>query len=75
VTGVDCRQPLSAEAGTAVHAGMAEYAVLVFRDQPLTDDEQLRFALRLGELEETRGGTRGNIHVRTDRKVRNLGPG
>ena len=54
---------------------MAEFAVLVFRDQPLTDDEQLRFTLYLGDLEETRGGTSGNIHFRTDREVRNLGVG
>jgi len=75
VTGVDCREPLSADTVTAIHAGMAEYAVLVFRNQPLTDDEQLRFTLHLGELEETRGGTPGNIHFRTDREARNLGPG
>ena len=54
---------------------MAEYAVLVFRDQPLTDEEQLRFTLHFGELEETRGGTPGHIHFRTDREVRKLGPG
>jgi len=75
VTGVDCRRPLSADAVTAIHAAMAEYAVLVFRDQPLTDDEQLRFTLHLGKLEETRGGTPGNIHFRTDREMRHLGVG
>ena len=75
VTGVDCRERLSADEVTAIHAGMAEFAVLVFRDQPLTDDEQLRFTLYLGDLEETRGGTSGNIHFRTDREVRNLGVG
>ena len=75
VTGVDCRVPLSADAVAAIHAGMAEYAVLVFRDQPLTDDEQLRFTLQFGALEETRGGTPGNIHFRTEHEVRTLGPG
>ena len=34
-----------------IRAGMDEYAVLVFRDQPFADDEQLAFAQRLdGEL-------------------------
>jgi alpha-ketoglutarate-dependent 2,4-dichlorophenoxyacetate dioxygenase len=68
VTGVDCRRPLSPDQVAAIHAGMAEYAVLVFRDQPLTDEEQLRFTLHFGELEETRGGTPGHIHLRTDRR-------
>jgi alpha-ketoglutarate-dependent 2,4-dichlorophenoxyacetate dioxygenase len=75
VTGVDCRRPLSPDQVAAIHVGMAEYAVLVFRDQPLTDEEQLRFTLHFGELEETRGGTPGHIHFRTDREVRKLGPG
>lgn len=75
VTGVDCRAPLAADQVSAIHAAMAEYAVLVFRDQPLTDEEQLRFTLHLGALEETRGGTPGPIHFRTDREVRELGAG
>jgi alpha-ketoglutarate-dependent 2,4-dichlorophenoxyacetate dioxygenase len=75
VSGIDCRQPLSPAEVAAVHAGMTEYAVLVFRDQKLTDEEQLRFTLHFGELEETRGGTPGNIHFRTDGEVRKLGPG
>ena len=34
---------------------MDRYAVLVFRDQRLTDDQQLAFSRNFGELEETRG--------------------
>jgi alpha-ketoglutarate-dependent 2,4-dichlorophenoxyacetate dioxygenase len=75
VTGVDCGEPLSPAEVAAIHAGMAEYAVLVFRDQAVTDEQQLRFTLQLGELEETRGGTPGRIHFRTDREVRQLGAG
>ena len=75
VTGVDCRKPLSSEEVTAIHAGMAEYAVLVFRDQKVSDDEQLQFTLHFGELEQTRGGTPGPIHFRKDREIRKLGPG
>jgi alpha-ketoglutarate-dependent 2,4-dichlorophenoxyacetate dioxygenase len=75
VTGIDCRTPLSPEAVAAIHAGMAKCAVLVFRDQQLSDEEQLRFTLHFGELEETRGGTPGNIHFRTDHEVRRLGRG
>jgi alpha-ketoglutarate-dependent 2,4-dichlorophenoxyacetate dioxygenase len=73
VTGFDCRQPPSSDEVAAIHAGMDQFAVLVFRDQPLSDDEQLRFTLNFGEIERTRGGTPGHIHFRTDQEVRKLG--
>ena len=73
VTGVDCRKPLSPDEIAAIHAGMNEYAVLVFRDQKLTDEEQLQFTLRFGEIEKSRGGTPGHIHFRTDDEARKLG--
>jgi alpha-ketoglutarate-dependent 2,4-dichlorophenoxyacetate dioxygenase len=53
VDGVDIRKPLSAEDAAAIHAGMDEYAVLVFREQPLSADQQLDFTKSLGELEHT----------------------
>ena len=55
VEGIDLRQPLSPDEVAAVHAGMDEYAVLVFRDQHLTDEQHLGFTLSLGELENTQG--------------------
>jgi alpha-ketoglutarate-dependent 2,4-dichlorophenoxyacetate dioxygenase len=57
VTGVDCREPQSPHQVAAIHAGMAEYAVLVFRDQLLTDEEQLPFTLLFGKLEDARRNT------------------
>ena len=42
-----------------IRAGMDEYAVLVFRDQPFTDDEQLAFAQRLD----------GQLHTKTGSSV------
>jgi alpha-ketoglutarate-dependent 2,4-dichlorophenoxyacetate dioxygenase len=75
VTGVDCRKPLSSDEVAAIHAGMNEYAVLVFRDQKLTDEEQLQFTLNFGVLENSRGGTPGHIHFRTDQEARKLGSG
>ena len=75
VSGVDCGRPLSPHAVAAIHAAMAKYAVLVFREQPLTDEEQLRFTRHFGDLEQTHGGTPGNIHFRTDEEVRRLRPG
>ena len=41
----------------AIEAGMDKYAVLVFRDQDITDEQQLAFARNFGERENARGGT------------------
>ncbi len=47
VTGVELRAAHDRESLDAIRAGMDEYAVLVFHDQPLTDAEHLAFAARL----------------------------
>jgi alpha-ketoglutarate-dependent 2,4-dichlorophenoxyacetate dioxygenase len=70
VAGIDCRRPLTADEVAAVEAGMDRYAVLVFRDQQITDDEQLAFTRHFGELEAYR--TPG--HIRS-RDAQRLGPG
>jgi alpha-ketoglutarate-dependent 2,4-dichlorophenoxyacetate dioxygenase len=55
---IDLRQVHDADTLAEIRAGMDEYAVLVVRDQPFTDAEQLAFARRLdGEL-HTRTGSR-----------------
>ena len=55
VTGIDPRQPLSDSDVATIENTIAQYAVLVFRDQDITDDQQLEFSRRFGALEETRG--------------------
>jgi alpha-ketoglutarate-dependent 2,4-dichlorophenoxyacetate dioxygenase len=55
VEGVDLTKPLSPDDAAAVHAGMDEHAVLVFHDQPLTDEQQLTFSRSLGDLEQAIG--------------------
>ena len=55
VSGADLTRPLPREEIAAIEAAIAEHAVLVFRDQRLTDDQQLIFSRYFGELEETRG--------------------
>ena len=47
VSPVDLRRVHDPETLGQIRAGMDEYAVLVFRDQPFADDEQLAFAQRL----------------------------
>src|SRR5271155_4402464 len=51
VTGVDCAAPLRPEDVAAIDAGMETYGVLVFRNQPLSDAQQLAFTLHFGKLE------------------------
>src|SRR5437764_1257524 len=55
VEGADLRQPLTPEDAAAVHAGMDEYAVLVFHGQHLTDEQHIAFSRSLGPLEEAIG--------------------
>lgn len=57
VTGVDLTQPISREDAAAIEAGMDEYAVLVFPNQDITDEQQLAFAQNFGERENRKGGT------------------
>ena len=47
VTGIDLTEPLSTENVNAIHEGMDKYAVLTFRKQPLTAEEQLAFSKQL----------------------------
>jgi len=51
VEGIDLRAPLDAAATAAIHAAMNRYAVLVFHDQPLTDEQQIAFTKSLGKIE------------------------
>jgi alpha-ketoglutarate-dependent 2,4-dichlorophenoxyacetate dioxygenase len=55
VDGIDMRKPLTAAEVAAIHAGMDEYAVLVFHDQHITAEQQLAFTESLGELEHAIG--------------------
>ncbi len=56
MSGIDLSRTLSTERVAAVEAGMDRYAVLVFRDQPLTDEQQVAFTLNFGELEGSVAG-------------------
>lgn len=51
VEGIDLRASLSREVIDTIHDAMDRYAVLVFRGQPLTDEQHLAFTRQLGELE------------------------
>jgi alpha-ketoglutarate-dependent 2,4-dichlorophenoxyacetate dioxygenase len=56
VSGIDLARPVAREDVAAIEQAIAKYGVLVFRDQRITDDQQLEFSRCFGDLEET-GGT------------------
>jgi alpha-ketoglutarate-dependent 2,4-dichlorophenoxyacetate dioxygenase len=66
VSGIDITRPISDEEVAAVEAGMDRHAVLVFRDQALTDDAQRVFSRRFGPLEAAGGG---HITTAQDRRL------
>ena len=56
VLGADLTRPLSPADVATLEAGMDRYAVLLVRDQDITDDQQMTFTLNFGEIENARGG-------------------
>jgi alpha-ketoglutarate-dependent 2,4-dichlorophenoxyacetate dioxygenase len=56
VSSVDLTKPLSKAEVAAIAAGMDRYAVLVFRDQRITDDQQMAFTQNFGAIENAKGG-------------------
>jgi len=67
VSGVDLTKPLSREEVAAIEAGMDQYAVLVFHDQPVTDDQQIAFSNNFGTIEAAVGS---NITKPEERRLR-----
>src|SRR2546430_17566404 len=70
VAGIDCRRQLNHAEVAAIEAGMDRYAVLVIREQFITDEEQLAFTRQFGELEAY--STQGHIRRREEQRI---GPG
>ena len=61
-SGVDIANPLSPSDIGAIEAGMDEYAVLVFKNQPVSDDQQIAFARQFGPLDIGFGKVKGKEH-------------
>ena len=57
VSAVDLRRVHDPATLAEIRAGMDEHAILVFRDQPFTDEEQIAFAQRLDGALHTRTGS------------------
>jgi len=65
-SGIDIAKPLSPDEVSAIDAGMDRYAVLVFHDQKITDEQQMAFSRNFGALEDARGG---NITKPEDKRL------
>jgi alpha-ketoglutarate-dependent 2,4-dichlorophenoxyacetate dioxygenase len=69
VSGVDLRRSLTRYEVAAIDEGMDRYAVLVFRGQDITDEQQIAFTRNFGEIENSAGGFVGRPE---DRRLNHL---
>jgi alpha-ketoglutarate-dependent 2,4-dichlorophenoxyacetate dioxygenase len=60
VTGIDLRKPLTPAQAEEIHTGMDRYAVLVFHEQNLSNEQHLAFTQALGPLEHAIGSSLRN---------------
>jgi alpha-ketoglutarate-dependent 2,4-dichlorophenoxyacetate dioxygenase len=59
VIGLDLSQQVTPETFAQIDSAFAKYSVLVFRDQRVTDAQQIAFSEHFGTLETTKVGTPG----------------
>jgi alpha-ketoglutarate-dependent 2,4-dichlorophenoxyacetate dioxygenase len=62
VSGCDLTRPLARAEVAAIEAGMDRYAVLVFHEQRISDEQQIAFTRNFGEIENAAGGNITRAH-------------
>ena len=67
VSGVDLTKPISREDAIDIEEGMDRYAVLVFHDQNITDEQQIAFSKNFGPLEVKKRP--GNIRKESETRL------
>ena len=72
VRGIDLREPADASTVDAMVAACDRYAVLVFPDQSIDDDQQMAFSERLGPLETTIKKLRPGHRLRLSQRVSDI---
>ncbi len=70
VSGCDLTKALSREDVAAIEAGMDRWAVTVFHDQAITDEQQIAFSRNFGQIENSYGG-----HITVRQEDKRLAPG
>jgi alpha-ketoglutarate-dependent 2,4-dichlorophenoxyacetate dioxygenase len=72
VRGIDLREPVDTSTVKAIVEASDRYAVLVFPDQTIDDEQQLAFSERLGPLETTIKKLRPGHKLRLNQRVSDL---
>jgi alpha-ketoglutarate-dependent 2,4-dichlorophenoxyacetate dioxygenase len=72
VTGINVGGSVSADEIDQMERGMDRFGILVFRDQRLTDEQQLAFTRRFGELEEASGDIQQGAQRRLNALVNDI---
>jgi len=76
IDGADITRPLPDATWAQIRAAFEEHSVLLFRGQPLDDEQQIAFSRRFGNLEVTRRRARPSRASRTStsRRARSFRP-
>ncbi len=74
IVGVDLSKPVDEATKQAIHEAFLKYKVLCFRDQKLSQDEQVAFSELFGTLERHAISNRNNASNPLVHIVNNLGP-
>lgn len=72
IIGVDLTQPLDDRTARAIEDVWHEHIVLVFRDQNMSNDDQVRFCRHYGDLEEVRTGKYANEEMKHTMMITNV---
>jgi alpha-ketoglutarate-dependent 2,4-dichlorophenoxyacetate dioxygenase len=72
VSGLDLHRPVDAAAITAIVQACDRYAVLVFPNQKLDDEQQIAFSAHLGPLETTIKKLRPGYQLRLDHHIADI---
>ncbi len=72
IIGVDLTQPLDDQTLATIKEAWYEYLMIVFRDQDISNDDQVRFCRYFGELEEVKTGKYANEDMRHTMMITNV---
>jgi len=72
IVGIDLSQPLDDATANAIEQAWHDHLVLVFRNQTLSNDDQVRFCRHYGDLEEVRTGKYANEDMKHTMMITNV---
>ena len=72
IIGIDLSQPMDVATANAIEKAWHHHLVLVFRNQTLSNDDQVRFCRHYGDLEEVRTGKYANEDMKHTMMITNV---